>query len=65
MMIICDLVHSDDVEKIGKDVSFRMSKKIDFKLSLLNKWLVSTSDCEKRAQNVTKMMGNEAEIKIN
>jgi hypothetical protein len=37
-----------------------MSKKIDLPLPLLNKWLISTSDEEKRAQNITKLMGNEA-----
>lgn len=44
MIIICDLIHSDDVEKIGKDVSYRMSKKLDFKLPFINKWFVSISD---------------------
>lgn len=42
-----------------------MSKKLDLQLPLLNKWLISTLDEEKRAQNITKLMGNEAEIKNN
>lgn len=64
-IVICELVHSDEVDKIGKDVSYVMSKKIDLPLPLVNKWLISTSDEEKRAQNITKLMGNEAEIKNN
>jgi hypothetical protein len=59
-VVICELFHSDEVEKIGKDVSFVMSKKIDLPLPLVNKWLISSSDEEKRAQNITKLMGNEA-----
>jgi hypothetical protein len=64
-MVICELFHSDEVENIGKDVSFVMSKKIDFPLTLANKWLISSSEEEKRTQNITKLMGNEAEIKNN
>ncbi len=43
-MVICELVHSDEVEKIGKDISYVMSKKIDLPLPLVSKWLISTSD---------------------